>query len=116
MAWPFRRRRRGGRHRLESPRVGVVLPGVSLAPYPVAEVLEPGAPAAPATAAQAAVPPPRVADDPAIMPLPARIVLGFADGSTQLVTPMSTEAERMQAAADRLLGPERSSGGSRLVR
>lgn len=106
MAWPFRRRRRGGRHRLDAPRVGVVLPGVALAPYPVAgeEPGEPVAAAEPPVVEVVVVPPPRSADEPAIMPLPARVVLGFADGTTQLVTPMSTEAERMQAAADRLLG------------
>ena len=50
-----------------------------------------------------AVPAPRV-DEPEIMPLPARVVLGFADGSTQMITPLSDEAERMCRTADRLLG------------
>ncbi|HVU73699.1 MAG TPA: hypothetical protein VHE83_12120, partial [Mycobacteriales bacterium] len=115
MAWPFRRRRTG-RHRLEPARAGVVLPGVALHSYgddvigvPVTDVPVDDAPtgplpvlaseptAVPEPAPGATVPEPRASDEPAIMPLPARVVLFFEDGTRQVVTPLSDEAERMRA-------------------
>ena len=92
---------------MDSPRVGVVLPGVALHSWvdgdPLGQPVDVIPPPV-VVPAELVLPDPRVGDEPAIMPLPARVVLYFADGSRQVVTPLSDEAERMRATAERLMG------------